>query len=305
MLVGLALVTACAGPSAQEQAFEEAGLVEVGRSSPEATAERAFEVWVDTPYRNASFDLVETDGTFATISIVVEFRETPGSGWTQHSTTVGCRKVGNEWRCDTYFDFQSVPTPVPVEVRTESVSAPREDIEVATVKLDVGPAEFTLDKHAESANLIEVDISHYGELVFEVIESGDQADVKLEVRMTFPPWLPSGKQERWDVRLNPDVLYEIELDAGSGTYDLDLSGLRVTDCRLDLGSGEFDITLPDSMEARIRLDRGGGNFRPGPRFQLVQGKENADGIWETDGYDEAADCISIEIDMGSGDVTIR
>ena len=212
------------------------------------------------------------------------------------------------------------------ELRTERVSQPLEGITEARVVLDVGGAEVTLYDLAESASLIEADVSHTGELRFDVSKRGDRAEVKLDVHRPNPLFWFSGKRERWDVGLSRDVLYEIEVDAGSGTYDLDLSGLRVADLHLDLGSGEttlmlpaseevectidggsggLDITLPDSMAARVRLDKGSGDFRPGPRLQLVRGNERGDGTWETDGYDTAADRISIKIDMGSGNITIR
>ena len=213
-----------------------------------------------------------------------------------------------------------------MELHSERVSQPLGGITQARVVLDVGGADFTLDELEESASLIEADVSHYGELVFDVSKRGDRADVKLDVRRVNPFFWVSGERERWDVGLSRDVLYEIKLDSGSGTYDVDLSGLQVADfdfdqgsgetsltlpvsgkveCTINLGSGKLDITLSEGMAARVDLDKGSGNFRPGPRFELVRGKERGDGVWETDGYSTAADRISINIDMGSGDITIR
>ncbi|MDH7487792.1 MAG: DUF5668 domain-containing protein [Anaerolineae bacterium] len=212
------------------------------------------------------------------------------------------------------------------ELRTERVSQPLEGVTEARVVMDVGSAEVTLYDLEESASLIEADVSHSGELRFDVSKRGSRAEVRLDVRRSAPLSWFSGQRERWNVGLSREVLYEIELDAGSGTCDLDLSGLRVADFRLDLGSGEtrlklpasgdmscsmdlgsggLDITLPEGMAARVELDKGSGDFRPGPRFQLVRGKERGDGVWETAGYATAANRVSMEIDMGSGLVSIH
>jgi len=218
------------------------------------------------------------------------------------------------------------PLTTVAELRTERVTQPLEGITEARVVMDVGSAEATLYDLEESASLIEADVSHTGELSFDVSKRGSRAEVRLDVRRSAPISWFSGQRERWHVGLSREALYEIELDAGSGTCDLDLSGLQVTDFRLDLGSGEttlklpasgnvagkmdagsggLDITLPDGMAARVELDNGSGEFRPGPRLQLVRGKERGDGVWETAGYATAANRVSMEIEMGSGIVSIR
>jgi len=213
-----------------------------------------------------------------------------------------------------------------VELQTERVSAPLDDITEARLVIDVGRADFTLDELEESASLIEADVSHYGVLEFDVNRRGDRAEVKLDISRPNPlSWLPD-KRETWDVGLSRDVLYEIRIDSGSGAYDMDFGGLKVADlnldlgsgrssftlpssgsvdCTIDAGSGDLDMVLPEGMEARIRLDSGSGDFRPGPRFKLERGREDGDSTWETDNYGTAEDRISMEIDMGSGDITIR
>ncbi|HUW11032.1 MAG TPA: DUF5668 domain-containing protein [Anaerolineae bacterium] len=214
----------------------------------------------------------------------------------------------------------------PVALHSERVSAPVDDITEARVVIDVGRADFTLDQLKESASLIEADVTHSGVLDFEVNRRGDSAEVKLDINRPNPGTWFVDKRETWDVGLSGDVLYEIRLDAGSGAYDIDFSGLKVADlnldlgsgrssfslpssgsvvCTIDAGSGDLDMVLPEGMGARIRLDSGSGDFRPDSRFKLVRGREDSDSTWETDNYGTAADGISMEIDQGSGDITIR
>ena len=209
---------------------------------------------------------------------------------------------------------------------TERVSRSLEGIDEATVVIDVGRGTLDLGALRESASLIEADVSHYGELRFDVSRRGDRADVKMDVHRPNPlSWLPD-KQESWDVRVSTDVEYDLDLDLGSGTYDVDLGDLEVAELLLDqgsgnmtlalpasgdveveidLGSGELDISLPDSMEARVDLDKGSGDFSAGSRFTLERGRETGDGIWETDDYGRSSDRVTINIDMGSGQIDIR
>jgi len=212
------------------------------------------------------------------------------------------------------------------EQRTERVSQPLDGASQAQVAVDVGDAEFTLDELVDSGNLIEADVTHSGVLRFDVNKRGDRADVKLDVHRPNPfTWFTDGR-ETWDVGLHSGVQYDLRFDGGSGSYDLNLGGLEVSDlqfdigsgksslvlptsgeveCNIDVGSGELDITLADGMEAHVRLDKGSGSFRPGPRFELLRGREGGDGVWETDDYDTATDRVYMEIDMGSGDISIR
>ena len=75
---------------------------------------------------------------------------------------------------------------------------------------------------------------------------------------------------------------------------------RGSDLRYDLA-----IVLPESMGARVVLDSGSGPFRPDERFRLVEGKRRDDGVWETDNFGRAEYTILLEIDQGSGPVSIR
>lgn len=108
-LTALLILAACGVPSEQRKALEEAGIVEPGRSSPEAAAKAAFEIWaqqVGIPYRNVRYNVINNDGTFATVRIVVQLRETVESDWLDQQADIECRKVGNRWQADSRMHFQ-------------------------------------------------------------------------------------------------------------------------------------------------------------------------------------------------------
>ena len=216
------------------------------------------------------------------------------------------------------------------EFHTKHVEYSLTGVERATVYIDWTSVPGYLSALEDSPNLIEGDVDYLGELTFDVNVRGDQANVKLDSRSTgiwfWPFDLGDQTDKRWDVGLSPDVPLDLTLDAGSGPGDFDLAGLQVSRLVLDAGSGPVDLVLPSgstfeakidggsgpltialprSVGARVELDSGSGPFRPDARFQLVQGKLHGDGTWETDNYRTAEHTITLEIDQGSGPITIR
>jgi hypothetical protein len=232
------------------------------------------------------------------------------------------------------FFAQNIPALVemtaPVALRTEHVEYPLAGVERASVTIDWTSAPGYLSALRDSPHLIEGDVAYRGRLVFDTSLRGSRANVKLDSHFSAPWFGPfdlgERAEERWDVRLSPKVPLDLTLDAGSGPCDLDLSGLQVSGLFLDSGSGPIDLTLPsgstfgvrmdggsgpvaiilpESVGARVVLDSGSGPFRPDERFRLVEGERNRDGVWETDNYRTAEHTLLMEIDQGSGPISIR
>ena len=68
-----------------------------------------FEQWAQAqgePYRDASVREEENDGYFATVQVVAWFRPDRMAPWEEREARVECRRVGAEWQCDQWFDFQ-------------------------------------------------------------------------------------------------------------------------------------------------------------------------------------------------------
>ena len=218
----------------------------------------------------------------------------------------------------------------PVESRIEHVEHPLAGVERAAVTIDWTSAPGYLSALRDSPNLIEGDVAYRGELIFDVAVRGDWADVELDSHFSGPWFGPfdlgDREEERWDVGLSPNVLLDLTLDAGSGDYDFDLSGLQLDELTLDAGSGPIElalpsrstfevhvdggsgplaITLPESVGGRVVLDSGSGAFDPGARFHLVEGERNDDGVWETEDFHTAEHTVVLRIDQGSGPLSIR
>jgi hypothetical protein len=79
------------------------------QGSPEGAAQVALDSWAkssNTPYKDASFNTQNNDGTFATVRITVKFRPNPESEWQEYQTDVQCRLVGGQWQAPGYLQFQ-------------------------------------------------------------------------------------------------------------------------------------------------------------------------------------------------------
>jgi hypothetical protein len=232
------------------------------------------------------------------------------------------------------FFAQNIPALVelaqPVELRTEHVEYPLAGVERASVTIDWTSAPGSLSALRDSPSLIEGDVTYRGQLTFNVDVRDDRADVKLDSHFSGPWFGPFNfedrAEERWDVKLSPKVPLDLALDAGSGPCDFDLTGLQVSDLFLDFGSGPIDlalpsestfearmdggsgpvtIILPEGVGARVVLDSGSGPFGPDERFRLVEGERQDDGVWETENFRTAEYTILLEIDQGSGPISIR
>ncbi|MDH7485271.1 MAG: hypothetical protein QHJ81_03225 [Anaerolineae bacterium] len=92
-----------------------AALTAEARLTPTPSAEVAgavqgvFEQWAQAqgePYRDVSVREEENDGYFATVQVVAWFRPGRTVPWEEREARVECRRVGAEWQCDQWFDFQ-------------------------------------------------------------------------------------------------------------------------------------------------------------------------------------------------------
>lgn len=217
---------------------------------------------------------------------------------------------------------------LPAGIRTEHIEHPKGEVTRATVNIDWSSLPGHLSALRDSSNLIEGDISYWGNLIFDVNVTGETANVELDsysgIGWGGPPFREAGY--RWDVRLNPDVELNLVMDTGSGPYEFDLSGLKLSSVSLDSGSGSvklilpstgnfsvlieggsgsLEIVLPEGLEARVALESGSGSFTPGARFRLVSGARDDDGVWETERFATARHRVDMIIDQGSGSITLR
>lgn len=187
--------------------------------------------------------------------------------------------------------------------------------------------DFVLQRESDAEGRVEVEVGERsGRIWFLDPRAWDQGD------------------RTWSIGLSPDVPIDLHMDAGNGPTDAFLDGLQLTalvidggngrvqavlpeggyDMEVDGGNGAMTLTLPESgrlalqlesgngsvslllppaMEARVVYDEGAGNITVDDRFEQISGDAD-EGIYETAGFDGAADRIEVELDSGNGSITI-
>ncbi len=133
----------------------------------------------------------------------------------------------------------------------------------ARVRLDFSVGESTIAPLNTSENLIEADLTYVGEV--ELRASGEQekvvhlsqsAGASEWFRSAFG-WFGSGQRLRWDVALTPKIPLNLDVHAGAGRSNFDLSSLQVTALNVASGAGEMVIALPKG-EYNARISGGVG-----------------------------------------------
>ncbi|MBB6099903.1 hypothetical protein HNR42_003363 [Deinobacterium chartae] len=131
-----------------------------------------------------------------------------------------------------------------------------------------------------------------------------------------------------DARLPGNRAYRVELDGGSGQARLRTAAGAELDFRGDLGSGGLRLDLGQGSRGRIEVDMGSGmteintSGNPALRLELEDGgsgrldlpaglervsgdPDEKEGAWETPGFAQARERLTVVIDLGSGGLRIR
>jgi hypothetical protein len=154
------------------------------------------------------------------------------------------------------------------ELKADSFSEPKDGATSASINLHFSVGENTVKPLVDSDNLFEADVAYVGEIEFSSTE-GPHKDIALRQQKAVNPVMKSIRQAigsfgnrqdlRWDVRLSPDVPMDVNIHAGVGKSEMDLSQIQLTGLKFDAGVGEPHITLPESETGyAIKMNMGVG-----------------------------------------------
>jgi hypothetical protein len=210
-------------------------------------------------------------------------------------------------------------------LRVERVARPLDGARAAKVDFDLRSGAGSLQASKDSPNLIEAEASLRGELVNDMQRTGDTATVRLGTRsqpfpLFFFEWAMG---ERWDIRINPGVALDLNLNVRSGALTGDLSGLTLREVILDQDSGQSTLVLPESGQYRLNLqvDSGSAEIKlprglpARVRYRVNSGAlntalnrisgNNREGTYETPGFNQSGSYVLVDVQLNSGSVTIR
>ena len=201
--------------------------------------------------------------------------------------------------------------------------------------VDIGFGSLTIDSlPSDSPNLVEWSLeAPCGGASTSFHRYGDAAtlDVTMDPGSFACQW-----GARWRVSLSrvPDVY--IDIDTGASSIELDLTDLRVpvlnvnagaasVDIRMpadagpaeaviSAGASSIDLRIPDGVPARILNDSALSSFDVSGRFQSLRGafsegqtvmRRHPSDIFQSPGYREAENRVSIEINVGVSSVSVH
>jgi hypothetical protein len=105
----------------------------------------------------------------------------------------------------------------------------------------------------------------------------------------------------------PDGDYDGAYDVGSGSVSITLPQKGQGVFRVEGGSGKLDILVPASMGVMVLVeDKGSGRIALDESlFSQIEKGEDGQGVWITDDYNNSANRVELNLDTGSGSVTIE
>ncbi|MDX1992178.1 MAG: LiaF-related protein [bacterium] len=230
------------------------------------------------------------------------------------------------------------------EVLDASYNEPKGDAQSAQVSILAGLADMDVTAFVDSSELFAADIRYVGGIDYNVSGEEEKRVSLRQTQGDFDFFgalslfniniNPTDEQLRWTVSLTPDLPLSLDIEGGVADMTLDLSTLELQDVRLETGVGnttvtlpapaegigsyevrlnggvgDANITLPEGVEVRIEADRGVGDVNVPSGLERISGSDTAGpdtrGVWETAGYDDAEVRITIIVDGGVGDLTVR
>jgi hypothetical protein len=143
----------------------------------------------------------------------------------------------------------------------------------------------------------------------ETSRTGDLALVRLSTAIERWGW---GWRDghTWQIGVAGGVPVMLDMQAGAGTFRVDLSGLSVVSARFGIGAAELTVVLPrPTGEVPIRIDGGAAGFTiavpSGVQARVVTtGLLAASGPQETPGYATATDRVTVTVTGGAASVRV-
>jgi hypothetical protein len=206
---------------------------------------------------------------------------------------------------------------------TREVTYDLGDAESLDAELVIGAASARIDAGAPGGEAVAGTYRTRERLVMEEsyeVQDGRGAFSFVQKENSGFAWPGAGFLGDLDLSLTDEVPVDLRITTGAGNVVLDLTGASLSSLDMTTGAGNVDLSLPDAGNYAATISGGVGNFEiavpPGmaarieidgmtarelpDRFTKIQ-----DGVWQTAGYDTAADRATIHISAGLGNVTIR
>lgn len=131
----------------------------------------------------------------------------------------------------------------------------------------------------------------------------------------------AGNESVWDLRINGEVLSNLDINTGAGEAELNLERARLTTLKVNLGIGATTITLPRSgqftgeisggigklvirvpasLAVRLQVDTGIGQVQVGSGFST-----SGENVYLSEAAGKNGEAVSLKVSSGIGQVVIE
>ena len=187
------------------------------------------------------------------------------------------------------------------------------NIKSATLDFQGGAAEFDIKE--TSSQLAEADaILNFGNISLKKTGDADSPKVEFALRgKTNKVDLGDDNHNKVNLKLNPNVIWDMNFEFGAGKADFDLSAYKVKNLSIKTGLTETDVKLGDKVDnLDVKVESGLTDIEfqvpttVGCRIDIdgglndkdFDGFTQKDGHWETPDYDKATKKITIKFEGG-------
>ena len=157
---------------------------------------------------------------------------------------------------DTHYSTDKYAAPNYNYSETHNYSLSKEKgTEEGTLNLNFGAGEFRLA--STDANLLEVS-SNIPDLKYDHRFQNGNKKAVIDFDKTKYTWQGNHDKLFCYMNLDQDIVWEMDLDLGAATGNLDLKDLAVRKIALDVGAADLDLFLGNKIKGQTELDINAG-----------------------------------------------
>ena len=193
-------------------------------------------------------------------------------------------------------------------------------IKSATLEFKGGAAEFDIKE--TTSQLAEADATlNFGNISLKKTGDADSPTVDFSLKgKTNKVDFGDNNHNKVNLKLNPEVIWDMKFEFGAGKADFDLSAYKIKNLSIKTGLTETDVKLGDKVDnLDVKVESGLTDIEfqvpttAGCRVDIDGGLNDKDfdgfiqkdGHWETPDYDKATKKITIKFEGGLQSLKVR
>ena len=142
--------------------------------------------------------------------------------------------------------------------------------------------------------------------------------IKQETGRFMDPFM---REDTWNLSINPDIPISLSVTSGAGNVNINPGKANLTDLAIHLGTGDISVDLSEWKGTHLPALITGGmgsmtiilpsntsiatNLETGIGSRTILGLEGGDGVYYRTVPDHQAPVISLSVNQGIGDLTMR